>query len=54
MALNPVAHRNSVMLSILFGAFMLTAYLMLHALTHLRPLREGTGESIDAGKTGSD
>jgi muconate cycloisomerase len=40
MALNPLAHRSSVILSILFGAFMLTAYLMLHALTHLRPLRE--------------
>jgi uncharacterized membrane protein len=40
LALDPFGHRNSVMLAVLFGTFMLTAYLMLHALTHLRTLRE--------------
>jgi uncharacterized membrane protein len=40
LALNPMAHRSSVALSILFATFMFIAYLMLHSLTHLHPARK--------------
>lgn len=34
---NPLANANSLAFPILFGAFLFVSYLMLYALTHLRP-----------------
>jgi uncharacterized membrane protein len=34
---DPLANANSLMFPVLFGAFLFVSYLMLYALTHLRP-----------------
>ena len=34
---DPLANGNSLMFPVLFGAFLFVSYLMLYALTHLRP-----------------
>jgi uncharacterized membrane protein len=40
LAADPIANRTSILLAVLFAVFMLMAYLMLHALTHLQPARD--------------
>jgi uncharacterized membrane protein len=40
LATDPIANRTSILLAVLFAVFMLMAYLMLHALTHLQPARD--------------
>ena len=34
---DPLANANSLAFPVLFGAFLFITYLMLYALTHLRP-----------------
>jgi uncharacterized membrane protein len=50
---NPLANTNSLAFPILFGAFVFVSYLMLYALTHLRPaqpmiLPQNTAEPVPA------